>query len=1751
MAKKKKIEDDLDLGDDLDFGDFDDFDFDKPAANPPKNTREAVSRSIKDASKGFKSSMLDNKMETVGKIAKASIPKQLSSETAQISDMLSSFKDTISEGVADVKKSGKSAADAIARLTPENSKIHNLLKKISDKLDDQYSDRGPSKEQLEQQAIQTGILEALGDLKTREQTDALVKEAMEAKRHATSTQLLQNIYGEMNYQRSFQTKVTAGYYRKSLELQYRSLFIQKTQLELLVTQLGTFRNQFETIILNTSLPDFIKARSTELLKYQFMNRARDELIGSFYKKFNPLGNIKTNVNNMLKNTFSGISAGLQGVTDAADMMGMAGLGEMGISKSYLAGQLLADLTKSGIGWGIGRAIGRSKRGKEAIYNIKNTVADPTGVMREIMKNNANSKTFLGKLKYGTASAIDSLVGTPAQENARYDRYSLDETAAFDNRAHSSIVKIIPGLLTKIYGEIRTLRVGGKPEDNEIFFNNKNDTFMSKADIIKDIKSDVKTSMSSNTNYYINRLMNIYKSAGVSIPKDKYSTFANSLVKYMISHRSSINPGILGSDAFLNTIDDYKLKSSLTRASKKLIAAMKEDSSLTDDVIGILAGIRSSLPNVNSRFQDLYKSGMGDLLTTIGVAKYDPTTGTYSHSNEGNTKFILSNYSYTNPDADDNSGMRKSDYVKQKVNDIKSGMFTSINNFKTRMTDRIDKFTDDTIARAKKAYEAAKKYNYKNAPSDIKKAYKSSVDFIKSIDKETLADYFASGKLKAEDLVKSVNGKIPPSIKAKITKGIIKARNKIKKIKNSSKKAYETYTPPAVKTKIEELNKQANDAIKEYTDTIAELGPSIVADLKVNERLDDINKKIDDIIKDAKKLDTNDILSKLHITKKDIKTGFNTFTTGINNKRKEYQTKLFNFMKKHNIYDEEGIHNIKDWQKPDIHMPNKEELKAKYEDAKTRAKNTYSDTKEKTKKFYDDRLKDRVDGVKTRARKVYDERIKDHIQNAEIRDVVNSILYPKDSYTKRIFQATRRLDKKLWTSAMAKIPGTPGKLFKAATSLTKFTYKTFISPAMNTALDMMPLGLGTGFRFLGSAMMAPFELTSKVIDALKGNTDSDSKRKGSWLSRLNIFAKDKELNKDKGFKSRALNFFKENKGLTITAGILGITMLLKNMGITMSDLVSGIKKVATGVMTVAKGIGKALSYIPGVGGLFGNDVTTVDENGNKTTTKKTNMLGVAAGIGVTALAIRHPFKTVSFASKLIGGIINFFRGKWIGKVVSWFLETMRPKAEALLSKAGNLVGELGKARRIITNPKVVAKVGTTAAQKATAKVATGIAAASSGIGALLTTGMILWELGWTIYYMYSKDMTFLQALIYQLLGWNMKDDAENNLNDGNVAGSATSDSLSATSGNKPVTTNSVATLPKTTQQSSNITTSYVTPKITSRPNIDGLSPEGDPSKAKNNFPKYTDSQFIKPLRQDDGQLADVKNINPDLKVRLEGYAKDYYLRTGKKLEITSGRRDFERQKELWEKAAKTNYTGNFEADMARARANGFVPGKVAYPSSRSPHVQGRAVDLNVSAMPNQSSITADKRDPVLDPMLAKWGLVRTQTTFNNPNVKFPERWHIQAAGTPLPPSDEMSPEMKGLTPTERRYIDKAEVVKVNVPTTAKAENLPNVSTNSNVNTNMPNVASASTRTLTYNPRIGNDRAVYANNKATVDALASLNNILTKSLQVQTESTGYLKEIRDLVSNALGAKPKQEQQQPSTLPEPVIDLTRRENFSGVKI
>lgn len=1731
MAKKVNL-DDLDNWGDFD-KEFGDLNFDSNTLDPPKNKREAVTRTVKDIRKGFVNNIKDNKLQKAGLLAKSSIPKSLSKEADIVFDLSREIKNEVQEGLKEFKKSGRTTLKNLESVLP-NGKVKDLVSKLKNKFGEDDTNKGPTKEQMEAELISGSINEALGAMQQQQQATEMIRQSIESKRAATTNNLLQHIYAETKFTRVFHAETTNKFYRKSLELQYKSLFVQKETLELQKAAFTGFQRQFEALILNTALPDILKSRNNELLSKDLKARFRKDMVDSLYKQFNPYENLKKNMINQIRGIRSGLAGGLDmanmGLESYSQMKEMNEM--MGVTGAYNLGVMLSDFATRQVGGSIGRQLSKTKLGKNAIYGTKNIFADPTSFFRSMRK-----KKGVGGI-FGT---LATMTGTHSRNNPDYLKRDLDLATPFDGRAHDSLVKVIPGLLSKIHGEIKSIRTkvnpgGGPKGSDELMWDTASDSFVSKGSMSSKLNKEMNAAINNRVKPLIRYLLDIYADAGASLNGKTADAFSEAIIKYMLNRSSGLNINALTSSSFLSAVTDKASANKIKTANKKLINYCKENPLILDDVNNYLKMIKESLPNINNRFSDLYKQGQGDVLTGLGVATRTQSGGLI-HNQAGSDNFLLGNVNFS---------MQGIKAVKPNTSAQSEKIFRNINN------------------KVKSAYGSTKTF--------VGNTYKNTKDYLNKVDKDTAVNFVMTNKAKLEDFV---SDDVSPFVKRNINKVHKRLRTNYRKaLKDANTFLAKNPKAKEVRKMVEELKTETSEYvseaynnrldkdklqlhalnIKQLTDNITKYtkGKKEVTTEKIK-RIAESDSLVKTAFKDMRKLDRK-IVASMPAVPGQILSGIST-TIG-------FTGDVLGKLKQGNSYGYDGM----------------DATEVSYEDAKAE----YMSSPE-----YKDGSAPTFPGwLKTMKYKVTDRK--------------------KGSVVKNAFKKMREWDRFIAGKMMKGIFKAPGAAFRVGKGGLGIASKALGSTA-NIMLDMLPMGLG-------EVIKTPFALMNKTLElvGLKEKQESKKERGGSWLSRLNIFKRDKEVKNKKGFLGRLTTAMKENKGLTTFAILGGISALLKTMGLSLSDVVDGVKKVGS-ILTkgfsfisgllgnvfggIGKGVGWAVDKVKNFFG--GGDDSSTEDSGESW--GKTLGTATAAGAGMFGIGKAMKFAKVPGGGLMAGaGKVLMTPGRVIvnamwtlaKKLFSWGPVNAMPGFVEKLFKGKNGDMTAKKLDKIIptkekllntfkqVETKAVKKLGKKALGKGVAKIGVRIAASLSGVGTLVGLGLLAWDLAWIVKYMLIDDMSFLGAVSKQYFGTNIMDAEDEEAQMSASADESDVGHISVTSGSLP---NQTGTSSGVFSSASQAYSTFKTSRDTGNSLSQSLSlavdqysgarsdtatkgPYGysgkpfknvtqeEISKLKVDSPSVNKSPFITPNKQTSagGAPANVEGLKPDVKNRLYSFAEDYYKWTGKKLHINSAYRSFEQQRKLWEQQAKVTWTGNKDNDIKAMKAAGGkcygYGGTVAYPTKNNAHVNGQGIDFDISKMPGGSSIGTSQPTPWLDNMLAKHGLRRNLTAFNG-TTGYKERWHVVSHGQPQP-TEETPPETDKIAREEKQAA--VEEIKGNNPqiTTGGAlanhQGLYNDVSTAGPSSNNSSTSSYSSGGFTSSPASYSDTSTTFT-RDSFSGGSDVDNLLRSQLQIQTNTRDLIREIRDYMLNNDKATSVENNQNidntSTTLPEPKIDLRRK--------
>lgn len=1301
---------DIDLDNDFDFdvdaelSKLDDLSFGE--TEKPKNKREATLKVLKDAGKGAADAFKFNK-DNVDDFVKTVMPSSLRSEYIDAHNAIfgsGGIKETIDSSLKDIKSSAKSLSDTVKGILPKEGKLYTVLDKITKKL-------GLDEESIEDQiynsnaALMETFRTELNNTFTKETSLAILQNNIQQKQFDTSLEVQNNINKNISVIRDFHLEITNSYYRKSLELQYRSLLANEGQLKALTEGFNLIKVQNEAIIKNTALPEFVKIKANEQFKQVMMANTSTNIQNFLFKEISAINKIKTSLSRRIKYSADNFLEGLNTARDIAEQVRSAKefsdeMSDMGgPSKSFLVGAQIGNFARDFIGKNLSERISNSEIGRRGIGSIKNIMADPGGWasdnLNKLRENRNEEQGTLGKARdflldtfYSNVKDMASIGGDYV--GTTFSRANPNDVAVFNNSTQTSIVKIIPGLLSKIYGEVKSIRSGGgNPEDFELTYDYNRQTLVTKQDLKSNFLKDTSLRLKSYTETSVRSILDLYSEYG-SFKDNELDAINSSLISYLITSESRLNPTVIVSKEYMEHIP-AGLKKRVLNAGKKILAAAKDNPFIIETLIKAMSGIRTKIPDMTTEVEMLYASGNVPMLEEMGILVRDEVNNSFSIHRE-NTLDTL----------------RKASGMKIENKTITSARKTTTINNPTINTDNTEQLNTEDVTE-----ELNKKFLFN--PDGTKK----TIDQLRK-------EFFNSEEYK-QNLVKD----FPEWLE----KNLGKSKNIL-----SSLKSIPTSITGAKNWVVDKIKqqKQLGKAAEQFEDDVMDMV------------LGTDNKPIDELRTEF--LQSEEYQSGA-VTK--FPEWLDAQGLGPDGKRKKSHSRFYKLLQFTWALDRKMA---------------KAMFKYPWKAVKGISKLGFKTAKWGLPKA----LKLGAKGALTTASAL----------------PLNLYYLIQEAITGKpatgglpTFGLDRFMAKKAVKSpktaarTVSKMPKMFSKIKKGIARPFNWLFKAGVDAGVSTDTQTILQGLDEMNDNLS-------EMNANTPKKSFLDPDGDGLRKGDWRTRLKLFSSNKEA-KDGDKKNKGvLNFLKENKGLTIMGGIMLISGLMKTLNLTSEELVAGIKSVGRGISHVVgavKWVGEKIGgVIDGIGGLFGGKKKTpkLDENGNpvigpdgQPEYEETSGIdgSSAIGTGVAAAAglyaARHPVKAtkgiVSFGKGLVEAVINLCKGKF---GFGWIGETLTKNKGVLVSNIDKSVGSFTKFTkylsmlgRVVKNPKFIQRIGKKTAAKALSKITTAIASSMTGIGGLLTAGIVLWELGWVIYYMYEKDLSFWQALLYQFFGTTITDE----------------------------------------------------------------------------------------------------------------------------------------------------------------------------------------------------------------------------------------------------------------------------------------------------------------------------------------------------------------------------------------------------------
>lgn len=484
--------------------------------SPSKPSDKVISTLLKETAKGVGSA--------VGTEVGRQLPKT-QALVSEVADTFSDFKDMKEDFVRQMQPTVRAMEISAQKLLPVTKRLmpKRLYDKINLKLQRRAQERAEeerwsrprSKEEEEQGTIDSNISEVFSDQvefmeaqQTEQRQTNMLNQALASTRNKALESRLADIFDASRFQAQFFKTTYTAYLKKSLELKYRSLFVQKDIFAAITTMSEVVEMNLQSIVQNTGLPEVQKITNFERMKDAMKEQswgAWGQRVGSYIGNFRKrlVDNVKNTVVNRAAGVLGGINDALGQAADVAEMnqqmeQQREEFRAMGMSEEEIDEALPREsvgIVPRLIAQGLGSVIGAA-----GIKTISNRIApfteDFEGAMGDV-KNNITMRIAQKRQDWQNAGGWRAWLADiiPGFEVGTSGVNKLltngTEATVFDNITRQSIVEIIPGWLGKIHQAIASMYAGSPQE--ELAFDYVSRDFVSKSQMRENALDRILTS----------------------------------------------------------------------------------------------------------------------------------------------------------------------------------------------------------------------------------------------------------------------------------------------------------------------------------------------------------------------------------------------------------------------------------------------------------------------------------------------------------------------------------------------------------------------------------------------------------------------------------------------------------------------------------------------------------------------------------------------------------------------------------------------------------------------------------------------------------------------------------------------------------------------------------------------------------------------------------------------------------------------------------------------------------------------------------------------------------------------------------------------------------------------------------------------------------------------------------------------------------------------------------------------------------
>lgn len=614
-----------------DMGEFD-FGMEAPKSRTPA---QATLKGVKDAAKSH---------FTNESTIRRYVGKALPGEYGEAFDTYTDSRDKVRDAIGDVKRTLKQPVNefskAIASKIPASMKRTRKFVDYMAEATEEYKGAKFDKEAEESKAI-TGSIEQLFSAQEMARKDERdldkargdIEKTAELIRFKSQINALNSIARSGDILAKQAQGITVAYQKKSLELQYRTVFALRdmlTEQKLLTAQ---NRTQLDAIRHNTSLPETQKLQLSE----RFMNAGKNKFIDKAYGSFanggkNVVSAMTKQFTSSLKEMSDSVAMGLQmGAMGASMDMDLDLEEEDPIIKRR---RKIANAVTSGIlsmfddkiAGGLKSVLNKNpkiaKKIKRGASHIKNGLKNGDAMMREFsMGDQGDDGMTMSFLRDLVSMAIPGR-DTDRTVKTHNGMEDYKGPAVYSGAAQRSITEVMPGYLARILQELQISRTGDA-KLSITHFDPANGKFVSKGDLIAKYNKELNQTNSTSKKEMDGLFNEVNIAGGGKMMAGTGSTMGASLLNNR-SRGSAMTPNALMRESYWKQTRSAADAAQLAKAYRAYFDSPDGKFSGSDKALSardsFLDKVNSAHKGMNdprAKIQDAYTKGHGSIMEEMG------------------------------------------------------------------------------------------------------------------------------------------------------------------------------------------------------------------------------------------------------------------------------------------------------------------------------------------------------------------------------------------------------------------------------------------------------------------------------------------------------------------------------------------------------------------------------------------------------------------------------------------------------------------------------------------------------------------------------------------------------------------------------------------------------------------------------------------------------------------------------------------------------------------------------------------------------------------------------------------------------------------------------------------------------------------------------------------------------------------------------------------------------------------------------